>query len=526
MRGCDNAKLKFYLLPSGNLGFGVGASFRRRGAEAAADAIRTEIGEMASEGTLSAIFYRSFFDPSNESMIVYDLAEARQQNRYMGVGIGLLVVVLALLAWQSLRVRAARLAADAANVALEEQVSARTSELTEANDQLRQEIAERKRAEDSLRQAQKMEAIGRLAGGIAHDFNNLLSIISGYAYLLRESLSGNPALLEKVDAIAKAGDRASSMTRQLLAFSRRQVTQPKLLNLNDVLSDMARLLQRLLREDIELTISTHPDLRLIKADPGQIEQVIMNLVINARDAMPSGGKLALETENVTLNQDTYSGTDPSSYVRLTVRDTGSGMDADTKAHVFEPFFTTKEEGKGTGLGLATVYGLTKQAGGHIALDSELGRGTTFYVYLPAVEGGVSAEAHSATLSPARGWETILVVEDQEGLRTLVCEVLQKQGYRTITASDGREAVRLAQSHEHIDLILTDVVMPQMGGRELAKTLASSHPRIKILYMSGYVNKQISQEEMPGLEIIHKPFTPEVLARRVREVLDASCAIRD
>ena len=530
LQACRDAPLKFYFLRDGNVGFGIGASFKRRDAARAANAIRAEIGKMAYDGTLSAIYYRAFQDPSNEAMTVYYLTEAQQRNFYMSVVICMLAIVLALLGWQTLRVRAARRLADAANVALEEQVAARTTELTQTNRQLRQEMAERKRAEETLRQAQKMEAIGRLAGGIAHDFNNLLTIITGYTHLLRESLRGAPALLEKVEAIAKAGDRASSLTRQLLAFSRRQMTQPKVLNLNDLLSDMGTMLQRLLREDIELTISAYPQLHLIKADPGQIEQVIMNLVINARDAMPQGGKLVLKTADVSIEKESanhYPGVEPGSYVRLTVSDTGSGMDADTRAHIFEPFFTTKGQGKGTGLGLATVYGIAEQAGGHIMLESAVGEGTTFHLYLPTVEGGVSRETHSTAPSPARGWETILVVEDQEAVRTLVCEILRKNGYKVLPARDGREAVQLSQTKTkgRIDLIITDVVMPLMGGRELAQMVASSHPETEILYMSGYVDKEISQKEMPGLEFIHKPFTPEALAQKVREVLDEPHGVR-
>jgi signal transduction histidine kinase/CheY-like chemotaxis protein len=527
LKACGGTRLRFYPLQNGNIGFGIGASHKRFGADRAADAIRAEIGKMDRDGTLAAIYFRLFLDPSNEATTVYYLTEAQERNFYMAVALGLLALVLTLLAWQTLRVRAARHAALAANVALEEQVAARTGELTEANKQLRQEMTERRRAEETLRQAQKMEAIGRLAGGIAHDFNNLLTIISGYAHLLRAALSNDPPLLEKVEAISKAGDRASSLTRQLLAFSRRQMTQPKVLNLNELLSDMGKMLQRLLREDIELSISTDPTLGLVKADPGQIEQVIMNLVINARDAMPSGGKLALRTANVTVDEDfarQFDGAKPGRYIRLTVSDTGSGMDAETQSHIFEPFFTTKGQGKGTGLGLATVYGIAEQAGGHVTLESAVGRGTTFHLYLPGVEAGIpegaSKETHAAP-SPAHGSETILVVEDQEAVRTLVCEILRKQGYEILTARDGREALRLSKANGHIDLIITDVVMPQMGGRELAQVLAASHPETKILYMSGYVDKEISQKEMPGLEFIHKPFSPEALARKVREVLDES-----
>ena len=528
MRPCQNAKLKFYFLPNGNLNFGIGASLKRPGADRAADAIRAEIGKMAYDGSLSAIYYRSFLDPSNEAMIVYYLTEARQRNFYMSVGLCLLAIVLALLGWQTVRVRAARRVADMANIVLEEQVAERTIELTSANRQLRQEIVERRRAEESLRHAQKMEAVGRLAGGIAHDFNNLLTIITGYSQLLRESLQHDTSILEKVNAISKAGERASALTRQLLAFSRRQVTQPKNLSLNDVLSDMGKMLQRLLREDIDLTISTDPALGLIRADPGQIEQVIMNLVINARDAMPQGGKLALATANVDLQEEVngqHPAIPPGRYVRLTVSDTGSGMDADTQAHIFEPFFTTKGHGKGTGLGLATVYGIAEQAGGHITLKSEVGHGTTFYLYMPRVEAGdemVSGEPHISGAGAgglARGWETILVVEDQDAVRTLVCEVLRRNGYTVLPARDGREALLVSQNNGgRIDLIITDVVMPQMGGRELAKVVASAHPETKVLYMSGYVDKEISQKELSGLAFIHKPFTPEALAQKVREVL--------
>lgn len=519
IQACKNVKLKFYLLPRGNVFLGIGATFKRPGADRAADAIREEIRQMASDGTLSGIYYRAFMDPDNESLAVFYLAEARQQNFYMGIALCLLAIVFALLAWQTLRVRAARRVADVANIALEEQVAVRTAELTDANTQLRQEMAERKRAEETLRQAQKMEAVGRLAGGIAHDFNNLLTIITGCNYLLREEIGGNPAVLEKIDAISKAGDRASSLIRQLLAFGRRQMTLPKVLSLNDVLSDMTEMLQRLLREDIELVISTHCNLGLVQIDPGQIEQVIMNLVINSRDAMPNGGKLLLETDNTNL-EDEFGKYKPGAYVRLTVSDTGTGMDAETQAHVFEPFFTTKGQGKGTGLGLATVYGIAQQAGGHIVLESKVGQGTKFHLYLPQVAGAASTEMRVAGPTPARGWETVLVVEDQEGVRTLVCEVLRKSGYTVLLARDGREALELSEKNSgRIDLIVTDVVMPQMGGHELAKAMAASHPETRFLYMSGYVDKEVLQKEMSDLVFLHKPFTPDALAQKVREVLD-------
>jgi CheY-like chemotaxis protein len=333
-------------------------------------------------------------------------------------------------------------------------------------------------------------------------------------------------MVAKVNAIREAGERASALTRQLLAFSRHQVTQPKIVNLNDVLSEMGNMLQRLVREDIELVIKTEPNLRQMRADTGQLEQVIMNLVINARDAMPQGGKLVVETANVTIGRENWgrhSGITPGSYVQLTVSDTGSGMDAETQSHIFEPFFTTKGQGKGTGLGLAMVYGIAEQAGGHIAVESQIGRGTTFQLYLPVVEpveAHACKETHTSVPCPRRGCETILVVEDQEGVRTLVCEVLRKNGYTVLPARDGREALMLAERNGgRIDLVVTDVVMPQMGGRELAKMLASFRPEIKVLYMSGYVDKEISQKEISGLAFIHKPFTPDALAQKIREVLE-------
>ena len=522
---CQNAKLRFYMLTNGNLGFGVGASFKRRGADKAADALRAGIGDMAKDGTLSAIYYRTFQDPSNEALTIYYLSQSQRRNLYLSAVIWMLAVLFVLLGWQTMRASRARHSADAAKAALEEQVAVRTAELTQANEQLRQEIIERKRAEETLRQAAKMEAIGRLAGGIAHDFNNLLTIITGYSQLLRDALAHDPPLKEKVEAIREAGDRASTLTRQLLTFSRHQVTQPKILNLNDILFEMASMLQRLVREDIELTIWTDPTLGSIRADMGQIEQVIMNLVINARDAMPQGGKLLVETSNVTVNEESAKlspGAKPGAYVRLTVSDTGSGMDEETQAHIFEPFFTTKGHGKGTGLGLAMVYGIAEQAGGYIAVQSQVGQGTTFHLYLPRSEAVETQSSHEVVMVASKaehGCETVLVVEDQEAVRTLVCEILRKHGYTVLPARDGREALTLSEQIDgRIDLIVTDVVMPQMGGQELAKVFSSMHPETKVLYMSGYVDKEATQKEMAGLAFINKPFTPAALAQKVRELL--------
>jgi len=777
---CGNAQLRFHPLPDGNLLFGIGATYKRPGADRAADAIRAEIGNLVRDGTVSSIYFRLFLDPSNEATIVYYLREAQERNLYMRIAVFLLGIVVALLAWQTIRVRAAKRALAAANAALGVQVADRTAELTETNERLRLEITERKRTEETLReseqrfrgifegapigisilsidgqetvanralqkllncsaeelscldtfnavthpddqladavlhkelregkrdryqqekryilrdgrlvkanvyfsllrdsagrpkyalalsediterkqseqalrqaeekyrsifenamegifqstpegrflsvnpalaqmygyanpdemicsvtdiarqlyvqpelrnamwrrlesegvvrgfeaqerrkdgstfwtsetlravrdaqgvtlyyegiiediterksleeqlrQAQKMEAVGRLAGGVAHDFNNLLTIIISYSQLLRDMTGSNPLLVEKVDQISKAGARASNLTRQLLAFSRRQILQPRVLNLDDVLSDMGKMLQRLVSEDIELTIAHNPCLHPIRCDVGQIEQVIMNLVINARDAMPDGGKLTLQTANILLNGELtqrHPEAKSGPHVCLSVSDTGCGMDAETQAHVFEPFFTTKEEGRGTGLGLATVYGIVEQAGGYVDLHSEIGRGTTFHVYLPRAEGPIVEEKRPLVVSPEHGSETVLVVEDQDAVRELVCEILRMSGYEVVSARNGPEALQLSKkSNQAFDLMISDVVMPQMGGPELAKVLVRSRPDMKILYMTGYFDKGISPDELSRLAIIQKPFSPEALTQKVREVLDA------
>ncbi len=387
------------------------------------------------------------------------------------------------------------------------------------------DVTERRRLEEKLRSAQKMEAIGQLAGGIAHDFNNLLTIIIGYCALLRSALSGRPSLLKEVEEISAAVEKATILTRQLLAFGRRQMLQPKVLNMNDVLTDMLSMLRRLLSEDIELTIRTDPDLEMIHCDRGQIEQVIMNLAINARDAMPDGGKLILAVSNARLDDYPLSQAgQPEPCVLLSVTDTGSGMDAETQAHMFEPFFTTKELGKGTGLGLATVYGIVGQAGGQITVESEVGKGSTFRVYLPRVVEEVLKEPPAAACGPTTGTETILVAEDQEGLRTLVCEVLRRSGYSVLNAANGREALRVFRQHPGlVDLIITDVVMPEMGGRELGTILAASCPSANVLYMSGYDDKagETNSSVLAGPAFLAKPFQPEALLLKVREVLDRS-----
>jgi PAS domain S-box-containing protein len=384
------------------------------------------------------------------------------------------------------------------------------------------DITERKQLEEQLREAQKMEAMGQLAGGIAHDFNNLMTIIAGYGELLSSGLGDNPPLLEKVKQILKAEEQASSLTRQLLAFTRRQMLQPKLLDLKSVLSDMGNMLRRVVSEDIELVIKSDSEPCLTRADRGQIQQVILNLLINARDATPKGGRITLEVSNVLSEREVRlpAGAPLGPYVCLTVSDTGYGMDAATRARIFEPFFTTKEQGKGTGLGLATVYGIVQQTGGHIVVESEAGQGSTFYIYFQRAEGASAVEELPAvTTETATGTETILIVEDQAGLRALMCEILRRNGYMVLPAENGRDALLLAANYSgEIDLVITDLVMPKMGGREVAERLPVSHPEAKVLYMSGYVD-DIHELLAGGHAFIDKPFSPDALLRKVREVID-------
>ena len=387
------------------------------------------------------------------------------------------------------------------------------------------DITERKLLENQFRQAQKMEAVGRLAGGVAHDFNNLLGVIIGYSELVEERLKPDDPLRPKIEEIKKAGQRGAALTRQLLVFSRQQVLEPKILNLNSVVADVQKMLQRLIGEDIELVSSCEPNLALVKVDRGHFEQVIMNLAVNARDAMPNGGKLRIETANVDLDKFyawQHSPLVPGSYVMLAVIDAGIGMDAETQTHIFEPFFTTKEQGKGTGLGLATVYGIVKQSGGYVWVYSELGQGTTFKIYLPQVQG--EAEKEQPSIGPdklVKGTETILLVEDEEALRKMTHELLEESAYTVLEASDGLEALEIAQQHKGpIHLLLTDVVMPRMGGPALAKPAAVLHPELKVLYMSGYtghsdVGRALLSAES---ELLQKPFTRDALLRKIREVL--------
>ena len=395
------------------------------------------------------------------------------------------------------------------------------------------DITERKRTEQALRlteeqllQAQKMEAVGKLAGGVAHDFNNLLTIITGYSQLLLRNLGPSDPLRAEIEEIKKAGERAGSLTQQLLAFSRRQVLLPKVLDLNAVVGSMGGMLQRLLREDIHLVAALDHTLGPVRADPGQLEQVIMNLVVNARDAMPQGGKLTIETTNVEIKDMYHHGqvVVPGRYAMLAVSDNGCGMDAMTKSHLFEPFFTTKGLGMGTGLGLSTVYGIIRQSGGYVFAYSELGQGSTFKVYVPRVEDAIEALALGVPLPELpQGTETILLVEDEPGVRALVRDTLRLQGYTVLEARHGIEALMIGtQETGVIHLLLTDVVMPQMGGREVADRLLAARSDLRVLYMSGYTENAVVHRGVlnPGTAFLQKPFTPDLLVYKVREVLDA------
>jgi signal transduction histidine kinase len=394
------------------------------------------------------------------------------------------------------------------------------------NAQLRGELAARERIHAQLLQAQKVEGIGRLAGGVAHDFNNLLTVILTYTECVLQAIPEGDPLRTDLLEVRNAGERAAAMTRQLLAFSRKQVLQPVPLSLNEVATGIEQMLRRLLGEDIDFVQVLAPDLGVVRADPSQLEQVILNLAVNARDAMPDGGKLTLETSNVEIDEEyaaRHVAARPGPYVQLAVTDTGCGMDEHTRARLFEPFFTTKEIGKGTGLGLSTAYGIVKQSGGDIWVYSEPGRGTTFKIYLPRdLSATAVALKTRPTVTQVTGTETVLVVEDEEQLRKLSRRSLEAAGYTVLTAADGDEAMQVSARHPgDIHLVFTDVVMPRISGRVLAQELARARPGIKVLYTSGYTDDAIVHHGVlnPGTHFVAKPFTSADLTRKVREVLD-------
>jgi len=409
------------------------------------------------------------------------------------------------------------------------QITGIRSTVEDITERRRTEEALRK-SEEQLRQWQRVEAIGRLAGGVAHDFNNLLMTIKGCSELLLGAFDRRDPRREEVEEILKAADRATSLTRQLLAFGRRQVLQPQVLDLNAVVLNMDKMLRRLIGEDIQLITSLDPELWSIKVDPGMIEQVVMNLAVNARDAMPSGGKLTIETNNVVHDEEyakRHVSVQAGYYVMLAISDTGCGMDKETQSHLFEPFFTTKETGKGSGLGLSTVYGIIKQSGGNIWAYSEPGLGTTFKIYMPRVDRAAKVYRPSQKTKEAGapgGTETILLVEDEESVRSMVSKILTNKGYTVLEARQGNEAMDICERYEgSIHLMVTDVIMPQMSGRELAGRLSALRPEMRVLYMSGYPDNTIVHHGVlePGTAFLQKPFTINALELKVREVLDAA-----
>ena len=420
-----------------------------------------------------------------------------------------------------------------ANQELEKRVAARTHALGEStaslekvNQELRAEIEKTKWLEEQLLQTQKMEAIGRLAGGVAHDFNNLLTVISGYNHMILDEPANISEVMEWAGEVEQAAESAASLTQQLLAFSRRQVLQPRIVDMNVIVRRMEKLLRRVIGEDIDLATHLEPGLARVSADPGHLEQVVMNLVVNARDAMPQGGKLTIETCNITLDEEyaeLHSRVKPGEYVELAISDTGDGMSEETRQRIFEPFFTTKEMGKGTGLGLSIVYGIVKQNGGEIWVYSQLGKGTTFKIYLPvATVNGSEEPVPAATAAPRKRTEIILLVEDDPAVRKLVRSMLHRTGHTVLETQTGQDAIQICRSRpEQIDLVLTDVVMPDLSGPELAEQLTNIRPGMRVLYMSGYADNAVVRHGVlpPNAPFIQKPFTAQALNNKIRDILD-------
>lgn len=409
---------------------------------------------------------------------------------------------------------------------LELLVRERTAELAATNRALLQQMAENERTSDQLRQSNKMEAIGLLAGGIAHEFNNLLNVVIGYAAIMESDAGASSHLREDATQVRTAAEKAASLTRQLLAFSRKQVLQPEILVLNDILASMEKMLTSLIGEDIDLSIVSGECLGCVKADRGQIEQVIVDLIVNARDAMPRGGKLTIETSNAELTNECAHehGMEPGKYVTLAVTDTGEGMDDATQAHIFEPFFTTKASGKGTGLGLSTVYGIVKHSEGQIRVSSHPGQGTTLKIYLPQAVESVRLQSTKRVEGLSQGSETILLVEDQENLRRLLREVMRAKGYAVLEADCAKTALEAADRHNGpIDLLITDIVMPGMRGWMLAQHLTKVRPEMKVLYISGYSDADLLNDSamIAGAAFLEKPFSPDVLLLKVKEMLKHS-----
>jgi signal transduction histidine kinase len=391
---------------------------------------------------------------------------------------------------------------------------------------LQKNESQKRDLEDQLRQSQKMEALGRLAGGVAHDFNNLLTVIKGHSEIIVERTKSGDPVLKSGEQIRKAADRAVALTRQMLAFSRKQALQPKVLDVNALVEELSKLLNRLIPEDIELIFESEASLGLVKADPSQLEQVLLNLTVNARDAMPRGGKLTIQTHNVTVNADSARlnpSLRPGHYVKLAVSDTGTGMDAETKAHIFEPFFTTKEPGKGTGLGLATVYGVVKQTGGFIFVDTEVGVGSKFEIYLPRVSDNQKLDADAAlknTVVRQAARQTVLLAEDEAEVRDVTRDFLTSAGYRVLTAEDGEQALQIAEHDNSIDILVTDVVMPRMRGPELAKRLLYLRPGLKVVYVSGYIeHDKVDGDFMKDAIFLNKPFSREMLVNQIGEAMN-------